>query len=100
MYVEGFLSLFFLVVSFLESKVFFFLHRYIEIFPSTLQEAYANVGPPRQRNMGFMGSNRPGPYDRNDRFSGGMNAMGGGFAGGGYGRGRGGRNVKGLCFFY
>jgi len=61
-----------------------------------LQEAYANVGPPRQRNMGFMGSNRPGPYDRNDRFSGGMNAMGGGFAGGGYGRGRGGRNVKGL----
>lgn len=73
--------------------------RYIEIFPSTLQEAYANVGPPRQRNLGFMAGNRPGPYDRNDRFGGSMNAMGGGgFAAGGYGRGRGGRNVKGGCF--
>ncbi|XP_014771007.1 heterogeneous nuclear ribonucleoprotein H3 [Octopus bimaculoides] len=72
-------------------------HRYIEIFPSTLQEAYANVGPPRQRNLGFMAGNRPGPYDRNDRFGGSMNAMGGGgFAAGGYGRGRGGRNVKGF----
>lgn len=39
---------------------------------------------------------RPGPYDRGDRYAGGAMGQGGGSMGGGYNRGRGGRNVKGF----
>jgi len=72
-------------------------HRYIELFKSDLSEA--NAVSRKMRGGGIrplmggpgMGP-RPGPYDRQERFMGGM--MGGP---GGYGRGgRGGRNVKGF----
>ena len=53
------------------------------------------MGPP---GMGGPMGPRPGPYDRQERFGGGMGMMGGG-GGGGYGRGgRGGRNVKGMSW--
>lgn len=71
-------------------------HRYIELFKSDLSEA--NAVSRKMRGGGIrplMGGPgmmpRPGPYDRQERFMGGM--MGGP---GGYGRGRGGRNVKGF----
>lgn len=79
-------------------------HRYIELFKSDLGEANQTcrkmrggirplMGPP---GMGGPMGPRPGPYDRQERFGGGMGMMGGG-GGGGYGRGgRGGRNVKGF----
>ena len=70
-------------------------YRYIELFKSDLSEA--NAVSRKMRGGGIrplMGGPgmmpRPGPYDRQERFMGGM--MGGP---GGYGRGRGGRNVKG-----
>ncbi|XP_074647815.1 heterogeneous nuclear ribonucleoprotein H-like isoform X2 [Tubulanus polymorphus] len=69
-------------------------HRYIEIFKSSMAEARHALSPYRMKNPMM---NRPGPYDRMDRFGGG----GGGCMGGGgnYGglRGRGGRgNLKGF----
>ncbi|XP_060063350.1 heterogeneous nuclear ribonucleoprotein H2-like [Ylistrum balloti] len=79
-------------------------HRYIEIFKSSMQEAYQAVGQPRMirplMNSGMQ--QRRGPYDRNNRGfgmgggggGGGGMGMGGGM--GGYGMGRGGRNVKGF----
>lgn len=41
------------------------IRRYIEIFKSSLQEVRAAIGMPKMRGMG---SARPGPYDRGDRF--------------------------------
>lgn len=87
-------------------------HRYIEIFKSSLNEAYGQMSPSRNMIRPLMagsgmggGMNRPGPYDRAGRF--GMGGGGGGGGGGmgmgggsmGYGMGRGGRNVKGNRFF-
>ncbi|XP_067139942.1 heterogeneous nuclear ribonucleoprotein F-like isoform X2 [Centruroides vittatus] len=62
-------------------------HRYIEIFKSSLQEIRSafGAGPPRMRPS--LGSNRPAPYDRNDRFGGPSNR---------YGGGRGNRNFRGF----
>ncbi|KAG8231935.1 hypothetical protein J437_LFUL011404 [Ladona fulva] len=57
-------------------------YRYIEIFRSSLSEVREAMGP-KMRSMGF--SQRPSPYDRNDRF-GGMNR---------FGMGRGSRSFKG-----
>ncbi|XP_062604222.1 heterogeneous nuclear ribonucleoprotein H3-like [Saccostrea cucullata] len=82
-------------------------HRYIEIFKSGMQEAQNAMGQtPRIRPlMGGSGGGmqRPGPYDRNNRFGmggggGGNMGMGGspGMGMSGYGMGRGGRNVKGF----
>nr|XP_022316905.1 heterogeneous nuclear ribonucleoprotein F-like isoform X1 [Crassostrea virginica] len=81
-------------------------HRYIEIFKSGMQEAQNAMGQsPRIRPlMGGSGGGmqRPGPYDRNNRFGMGGGAgnmgMGGnpGMGMSGYGMGRGGRNVKGF----
>ncbi|XP_013408423.1 heterogeneous nuclear ribonucleoprotein H3 [Lingula anatina] len=88
-------------------------HRYIEIFKSSLQEAKNAMNMMQRMEMmsrmgggggGRMGSGmgRPGPYDRVDRFGGGMgggmgSGMGSGMGGmGSYGnRGRG-RNIKGF----
>ncbi|CAH1794102.1 unnamed protein product [Owenia fusiformis] len=79
-------------------------HRYIEIFKSSLNEARAAMGLPRQGGFGGMGGRggfgggmgmgRPGPYDRGDRFGGGGGGMG---MGGNMRMGRGGgRNLKGF----
>ncbi|KAL8569539.1 hypothetical protein ACOMHN_002085 [Nucella lapillus] len=59
-------------------------HRYIEIFKSCLSEAHAMMG---RDDRGYRSMGRPGPYERGDRF--------GGSGGMGFGRGPGGRNVKG-----
>ena len=72
--------------------------RYIEIFKSSLQELRnaTNFHRMRQPMSGGSGGGmgRPGPYDRSDRFGGGMGQSMGGM--GGYGRGRGRGNIKGL----
>ena len=74
--------------------------RYIEVFKSSLAERCAEVENPSESNSRppSMGpGSRPGPYSRNDRFSGppmNMGSMGGQFGQFG-GSGRGGRNVKG-----
>lgn len=81
----------------------FLLHRYIEIFKSSLKEARdAMCMMQRMSGGGRMGMNRPGPYDRVDRFGGGGGGMGGFGGGGGMGGGMGpygprgkGRNIKG-----
>lgn len=87
-------------------------NRYIEIFKSSLNEAYGQMSPSRNMIRPLMagsgmggGMNRPGPYDRAGRF--GMGGGGGGGGGGmgmgggsmGYGMGRGGRNVKGNSMY-
>ncbi|VDI25667.1 heterogeneous nuclear ribonucleoprotein F/H [Mytilus galloprovincialis] len=83
-------------------------HRYIEIFKSSLNEAYGQINPSRSMIRPLMsgsgmggggggGMNRPSPYDRAGRFGMGSGmGMGGGGGSMGYGMGRGGRNVKGF----
>lgn len=81
-------------------------NRYIEIFKSSVHEAYGAVGQQRMGmrpllSGGIGGMQRPSPYDRNNRGFGmgggmGMGGGGGGMGMGGYGMGRGGRNVKGF----
>ncbi|KAH7932377.1 hypothetical protein HPB51_029320 [Rhipicephalus microplus] len=61
-------------------------HRYIEIFKSSLQEIRSAVGMGVPKMMRPMGSARPGPYDRAERYGGGPSR---------YGMGRGGRNFRG-----
>lgn len=62
-------------------------HRYIEIFKSSLQEIRSAVGMGVPKMMRPMGSARPGPYDRAERYGGGPSR---------YGMGRGGRNFRGF----
>ncbi|KAG8193963.1 hypothetical protein JTE90_013660 [Oedothorax gibbosus] len=62
-------------------------HRYIEIFKSSLQEIRAAVGMSGPKVRPPLIPNRPGPYDRSERFSTMMNR---------YGMGRGGRNFRGF----
>lgn len=62
-------------------------HRYIEIFKSSLQEIRSAVGMGVPKMMRPMGTARPGPYDRAERFGGGPSR---------YGIGRGGRNFRGF----
>ncbi|XP_029830266.1 heterogeneous nuclear ribonucleoprotein H2 isoform X3 [Ixodes scapularis] len=45
-------------------------HRYIEIFKSSLQEIRSAVGMGVPKMMRPLGTARPGPYDRGDRFGG------------------------------
>ncbi|CAN7990324.1 unnamed protein product [Ixodes pacificus] len=61
-------------------------HRYIEIFKSSLQEIRSAVGMGVPKMMRPLGTARPGPYDRGDRFGGPSR----------YGMGRGGRNFRGF----
>ncbi|KAL5018011.1 hypothetical protein ScPMuIL_003733 [Solemya velum] len=58
-------------------------HRYIEIFKSSMVEANSAMGPSRIRPLmsGNVMPNRPGPYDRTERF--GMGGGSGGAGGGG-----------------
>ncbi|GFT04100.1 heterogeneous nuclear ribonucleoprotein H [Trichonephila clavipes] len=61
-------------------------HRYIEIFKSSLQEIRVAVDMSGSKIRPLI-PNRPGPYDRSDRFGGMLNR---------YGMGRGGRNYRGF----
>ena len=69
------------------------LCRYIEIFRSSLAEVRAAISPKMRPMVSGPFSNRPAPYDRNDRFGGAnrFNNMG---RGGGGGGGPGGRSFK------
>lgn len=67
------------------------LHRYIEIFRSSLSEIQNVLGYQRRRSGGF--NSRPGPYDRESRYGG-----GGGGGGGGRFQSRGSRSFKGANF--
>ena len=57
------------------------LHRYIEIFKSSLVELKSALTPRMRGLMNNSPMGRPGPYDRGDRFG----NMGGGMGGGGMG---------------
>lgn len=67
---------------------FFTMLRYIEIFKSSLQEIRLAVGMSGPKMRPLI-PNRPGPYDRSDRFGGMMNR---------YAMGRG-RNFRGNIYF-
>lgn len=66
------------------------MHRYIEIFKSSLQEIRLAVGMSGPKMRPLI-PNRPGPYDRSDRYGSLVNR---------YGMGRGGRNFRSKIIFY
>lgn len=69
----------------------FTMYRYIEIFKSSLQEIRVAVGMSGPKMRPLI-PNRPGPYDRSDRFGGMMNRYA-------MGRGRNFRGNSGLLYF-